>query len=105
MICHEERIDHPFFSRYIRYKQSLRTRHDLYYHNYPVCVRCLKGAGVFFVEDRPDPFAVGMHRIAQSSVERSSLWESIWLDDADLGLKLPLARSSSLIGTSMSFSA
>lgn len=96
-IFHKERIHQPFFSRYTCYKQSWRTKQDLHYHNYPECGRCLKGDGIFFVEDRVHPFTAGtviffpagMHHIAQSPVERNSLWEYIWLDNEALELELP----------------
>ena len=96
-IYYQEKIYQPFFSRYTHYKQSWRTKQDLHYHNYPECGRCLKGDGIFFVEDRVYPFTAGtviffpagMHHIAQSPVERNSLWEYIWLDDEALGLELP----------------
>lgn len=96
-IYQKEAIDDIFFSRYTMYKQSWRTVQDLHYHNYPECGICLKGDGLFFVEDRIYPFTsgtviyfpAGVHHIAQSPVERNSLWEYIWLDEKALGVTLP----------------
>lgn len=93
----EEQIKRPFFSKHTCYRQSWCTAEDMHYHNYPECGRCLKGDGVFFVEDRLYAFTTGtivffpagMHHIAQSPTERNSLWEYIWLDDTALNLQLP----------------
>lgn len=90
-------IEQPFFSQYVEYKQSWRDKQDLHYHDYPECGRCLKGDGVFFVEDRTYFFTAGtviflpagMPHIAQSPVERHSLWEYIWLDSEALSFLLP----------------
>ncbi|MBQ8398285.1 MAG: helix-turn-helix transcriptional regulator [Clostridia bacterium] len=96
-IFQEEHVSEPFASHYTLYKQSWRTKQDLHYHNYPECGLCLKGDGLFFVEDRIYPFSagtvvffpVGMQHIAQSPAERNSLWEYIWLDAAVLNLTVP----------------
>lgn len=104
----------PFFGQYIEipltedplyffpYTQRYKTKRNMHYHNGLEIGLCLRGEGVFFVEDRLFPFGKGdvsvvlpgERHIAQSPDQNPSEWYFLTIDPQALGLVFPehLAR-------------
>ena len=98
-----------FFGRYIEiplsseplyffpYTQRYNTKRDMHYHNGVEIGLCLKGEGIFFVEDRLFPFGkgdvsivlAGERHIAQSPDHNPSEWYFLTIDPQALGLDFP----------------
>lgn len=79
------------------YTQRYKTTRNMHYHNGMEIGLCLKGEGVFFVEDRLFVFGqgdvsvvpAGKRHIAQSPDRSPSQWYFLTVDPDALGLQLP----------------
>ena len=98
-----------FFGRYIEiplssepfyffpYTQRYKTKRDMHYHNGVEIGLCLKGEGIFFLEDRLFHFGKGdvsivlpgERHIAQSPDHNPSEWYFLTIDPQALGLEFP----------------
>lgn len=87
-IYFEETLNPEFPVYYVYWSQTFRDQKDLHYHNCDEIGLCLKGSGIFFVDNRTYPFQrntisymkAGHPHIAQSPNEYPSEWIFFFFD-------------------------
>lgn len=87
-IYYQENLKEDFPIYYVYWSQSFRDKRDLHYHNCAELGLCLKGSGIFFIDNQIYPFQrntisyieKGHPHIAQSPNDFPSEWIFIFFD-------------------------